>query len=56
MANVTGDGFSIETYSKTARGNPDCRIMLDNVPARTGLCIGTGTVIVVPSVRFCMMR
>lgn len=24
-------------YSKSDRGNPDCRMMLDSVPARTGL-------------------
>ena len=34
---MTGDFMVGLAYSKTDRGKPDCRIMLDSVPARTGL-------------------
>ena len=43
-----------QSLSKRLLASPDCRMMLSNVPRVTGSCRGTGTVIVVPSMRFCM--
>lgn len=42
--------------SNSARGNPDCLMMLDSVPCLSVPWRGTGTVTVVFSTRFCMTR
>jgi len=49
---------NISSYSHSNKNlsNPDWRMMLCRVPRRSGSCSGTGTVIVVPSIRNCIMR
>src|SRR6185437_3849391 len=42
--------------SNSERGSSDWRITLSSVPRRSSLWRGTGTVIVRPTARFCIMR
>jgi hypothetical protein len=41
--------------SNNARETPDCRMMPSSVPVRSSLCCGTGTEVVLSSVRFRMI-
>lgn len=44
-----------QSDSNSDRGNPDCRMIPNKVPVRNSRWSGTGTVIVVSAVRFCIM-